>query len=103
MRTVAHNTFLTVALLLGLTASMGCDDGPSPISAVSTSDLPALPQVNTARDVPRGPERDRRDLTLALVGEVRGELEPCGCPTLPYGGFERRHTQHGAPRLHRTL
>ena len=93
MRTVAHNTFLTVALLLGLTTTLGCDDSPSPISAVSTSDLPALPQVNTARDVPRGPERDRRDLTLALVGEVRGELEPCGCPTLPYGGFERRHTQ----------
>ena len=93
MRTVAHNTFLTVALLLGLSTAVGCDGSPSPISSVSTSDLPELPEFKTARDVPRGPERDRRDLTLALVGEVRGELEPCGCPTLPYGGFERRHTQ----------
>ena len=93
MRTVAHNTFLTLALLLGLTMAVGCETDPPPISAVSTSALPELPDATTARDAPRGPERDRRDLTLALVGEVRGELEPCGCPTLPYGGFERRHTQ----------
>ena len=25
-----------------------------------------------------------------MVSEVRGEIEPCGCPTLPFGGFERR-------------
>lgn len=31
-----------------------------------------------------------RDLRVAWVGEVRGEIEPCGCPTLPYGGFVRR-------------
>ena len=43
--------------------------------------------------MPRGPVQATKNLTLALVGEVRGELEPCGCPTLPYGGFERRHTQ----------
>ncbi len=33
---------------------------------------------------------DQRRLTIALVGEVRGEIQPCGCPTLPLGGFERR-------------
>ena len=27
---------------------------------------------------------------ITLVGEVRGEIEPCGCPTLAYGGFARR-------------
>jgi hypothetical protein len=31
-----------------------------------------------------------RELTLAMGAELRGEIEPCGCPTLPYGGFERR-------------
>ncbi|MCB9761893.1 MAG: hypothetical protein H6739_18840 [Alphaproteobacteria bacterium] len=31
-----------------------------------------------------------RELTIALTGELRGEIEPCGCPTLPYGGFVRR-------------
>ncbi len=25
-----------------------------------------------------------------MGAELRGEIEPCGCPTLPYGGFERR-------------
>ena len=35
-------------------------------------------------------ERPARELQIALVGEVRGEIEPCGCPTLPYGGFLRR-------------
>lgn len=29
-------------------------------------------------------------MRIALVGEVRGEIEPCGCPTLPFGGFARR-------------
>ena len=29
-------------------------------------------------------------MTLAVVAEVRGEVEPCGCPTLPFGGFSRR-------------
>ena len=29
-------------------------------------------------------------VTIAWTGEVRGELEVCGCPTVPYGGFERR-------------
>jgi hypothetical protein len=39
---------------------------------------------------PPGPIVPTRRLTLALTGEVRGELEPCGCPTLPFGGFPRR-------------
>ena len=38
----------------------------------------------------RGVERPLRELSIAWTGEVRGEIEPCGCPTLPYGGFARR-------------
>lgn len=38
----------------------------------------------------RGPERALRELSVVLSGELRGEIEPCGCPTLPYGGFDRR-------------
>jgi hypothetical protein len=56
-------------------------------------DLPALPDKVVADELPRSDIRSARDLTIALVGEVRGELEPCGCPTLPFGGFERRTTQ----------
>jgi len=39
---------------------------------------------------PRGAERDFAHLSITFVGAVRGEIEPCGCPTLPWGGFERR-------------
>ena len=31
-----------------------------------------------------------KGFSISLTGEIRGEIEPCGCPTLPYGGFERR-------------
>lgn len=58
---------------------------PPPISA-----LPPLPADVAATPAPRGAERPARELTVALVGEVRGEIAPCGCPTLPYGGFTRR-------------
>jgi hypothetical protein len=60
---------------------------------IKAEDLPKLPGATSGEDLPRGAEQSTRDLTLAFVGEVRGELEPCGCPTLPFGGFERRHTQ----------
>ncbi len=52
--------------------------------------LPELPRAPIAHESARGEARPARELTLSFVGEVRGELEPCGCPTLPYGGFERR-------------
>jgi len=60
---------------------------------IKAEDLPTLPASTSDGNLPRGIEKEPRDLTLAFVGEVRGELEPCGCPTLPFGGFERRHTQ----------
>jgi hypothetical protein len=45
-----------------------------------------------ANDVTRGEELPLREISIAFTGEVRGEIEPCGCPTLPYGGFARRQT-----------
>lgn len=54
------------------------------------STLPALPPQKTAVEQVRGEIRPTRELLIALSGEVRGEIEPCGCPTLPYGGFARR-------------
>lgn len=58
---------------------------PPPLSA-----LPPLPEPVDGGAGPAGEERPVRELQIALVGEVRGEIEPCGCPTLPYGGFIRR-------------
>ena len=47
-------------------------------------------QVEVKQDyVPSKPKKSRW-FSIAAVGEVRGEIEPCGCPTLPYGGFARR-------------
>ncbi|MFN7147018.1 MAG: hypothetical protein ACK4YP_24815, partial [Myxococcota bacterium] len=39
---------------------------------------------------PPGEVRPLREAVIAFTGEVRGEIEPCGCPTVPYGGFARR-------------
>lgn len=56
----------------------------------SASQLPELPPVADPVQLLRGPERALRELTLVFSGELRGEIEACGCPTLPYGGFDRR-------------
>ena len=54
-------------------------------------DLPALPPpVVRVAPPPAGEARPMVQLNLAVTGEVRGEIEPCGCPTVPYGGFVRR-------------
>ena len=42
------------------------------------------------QEAPLSIDETVKHFTISLVGEVRGELEPCGCPTLPYGGFPRR-------------
>ena len=69
-------------------AMVGCgSDAPDP---ASTASLPELPDPVRPSEAPRGEPEDSRWITIALVGEVRGEVEPCGCPTLPYGGFVRR-------------
>ena len=87
------NTFLTVSLGLLLCVLPGCSIGDSTPSINRIADLPALPEGPKKQFLPRSIESNIRNVTLAIVGEVRGELEPCGCPTLPFGGFERRATQ----------
>jgi len=62
----------------------------APPTPPDLSALPTLPEATADLEHPRGVEAPVRELTLAFVGEVRGEIEPCGCPTLPYGGFARR-------------
>ena len=58
-----------------------------------TFDLPSLPQLPEKvkkQEPPRMEPAKPQYAAIALVGEVRGEIEPCGCPTLPFGGFVRR-------------
>ena len=77
-----------LAVFIGCVADPGTPDGGS----VSIAKLPDLPDPIEPTAFPLGTEQPIRNLSLALVGEVRGELEPCGCPTLPFGGFVRRST-----------
>ncbi|MEN9784814.1 MAG: hypothetical protein RLZZ299_78 [Pseudomonadota bacterium] len=65
---------------------VACDAAEAP-----PAPLPPLPPRVEADALPSpGPVRTRRHLVIAVTGEVRGEVEPCGCPTTPYGGFARR-------------
>lgn len=76
-----------LALALAVAPACGPEAPPAPPSHQA---LPELPPSRAEAELPREAPRPLRELTVALVGEVRGELEPCGCPTLPYGGFQRR-------------
>lgn len=71
-------------LLLGWTLLAGCGGPPA------EPPLPALPDAVAPSPSPAAEARPARRLAITLTGELRGELEPCGCPTLPYGGFARR-------------
>ena len=83
-----HRSLAWIRPLLALAAGLGC--GTQEASPPELRSLPPLPAAPEEAAVPRSVERTPRTLRIALVGEVRGEIEPCGCPTLPYGGFERR-------------
>ena len=69
---------------------LACTSSSPEESVVGTGELPPLPPRAAPDLSPAGEPLPVRELRLALVGEVRGEVEPCGCPTLPYGGFVRR-------------
>jgi hypothetical protein len=69
-----------LALLL-----IGC-----PGEAPDQGALPPLPPPVEEPLRPAGEPRPPTELGITLVGEVRGEILPCGCPSLPMGGFERR-------------
>lgn len=77
---------LTVLMALFL---ISCDEDRLP-PPPAVADLPPLPEPASKIELSRSDVRDPVELRIALVGEVRGEIEPCGCPTLPYGGFVRR-------------
>jgi hypothetical protein len=82
---IRHPLVLCFALAVGavLAACAGGTDAPQ--------DLPTLPPRTDAADLPAaGVPVVQKRVTLAWTGEVRGEIEVCGCPTVPYGGFERR-------------
>ncbi len=65
--------------------ALGCG-GDDPVAT-----LPPLPPKLEPEGLgPPGEEAPLREAIVALTGEVRGEIEPCGCPTVPYGGFVRR-------------
>jgi hypothetical protein len=73
------------ALVLALVA---CDGGGA---SSPSAELPALPpRAERASLGPPAAERPLREAIVAFTAEVRGEIEPCGCPTVPYGGFARR-------------
>jgi hypothetical protein len=86
----AHATKAAVVSVIKLTLAAlllaaGCDSEPHDPGA-----LPPLPPP-VQRPLPQaGEARAPASFTITLVGEVRGEIDPCGCPTLPMGGFERR-------------
>ena len=55
------------------------------------NDFPQLPSITLeVKEVLSTERKEAKTLSISLTGEIRGEIEPCGCPTLPYGGFERR-------------
>jgi 2',3'-cyclic-nucleotide 2'-phosphodiesterase (5'-nucleotidase family) len=55
------------------------------------NNFPQLPLINQdVEEVFSTETKEAKTLSISLTGEIRGEIEPCGCPTLPYGGFERR-------------
>lgn len=62
--------------------------------------LPPLPPLVESAVATPGPERALRELIVAFTASVRGEVEVCGCPTTPYGGFERRGVLFGHLRSH---
>jgi hypothetical protein len=74
-----------VSLLTGVLLLAACEgDQRAP------GELPDLPPPVVQPLAPAAEARDPAQLILTLVGEVRGEIDPCGCPSLPMGGFERR-------------
>jgi len=89
---------LAAALGVALLLWTGCRGGPG---ARDSAALPELPPKRQAIRAQPGEALPARWLRLAMVGEVRGELEPCGCPTTPFGGFHRRQNYldqlRGAP------
>ena len=90
------------SLFLALLALASCRG----LKSDRDSGLPPLPPRLDEQEAAAGVPQAQRALRIALVGEIRGELEPCGCPTVPYGGFVRRQNYldqlrgNGTPLFH---
>lgn len=76
---------MVVAALACLLGACGPDEGGRGLPL-----LPVLPERIEVLAPAVGDERPLREVIIALTGAVRGEVEVCGCPTSPYGGFARR-------------
>ena len=75
--------------LIGFLAS--CSSGGEQSALLQQEiEVPDLPPKISQQATKRGPLADEREFRIALTGALRGEVQPCGCPTLPYGGFARR-------------
>ena len=88
---------LPLVLLTSLFSCTADDERP---------EFPDLPDLQTPTQEPvekTTATRPTKSFSIALVGEVRGEIEPCGCPTLPYGGFSRRASLLNELRRSHTL
>ena len=78
-------------------------DSNSHEEIVTFRKLPEIQDIQSSqKEYIRSKKQDIRRFSIAAVGEVRGEIEPCGCPTLPYGGFARRDMmlQQKQPSFH---
>ena len=72
MKTPSLNTVLTaLGIVLG-SALVGCDSTEVEQEGVKLADLPALKAAPTEQVLPTGKVEAPRDVTIALVGEVRG-------------------------------
>ena len=79
--------FLAVLMLLSAACGSGADERERSSTVLEVPELP--PRLQDAQ-VERGEKAPTREFRIALTGALRGEVQPCGCPTLPYGGFARR-------------
>lgn len=76
--------------LFFLILGVACNSGNEPSNEAPSLVLPDLPPLASERMLVRGVEQPVREFRIAFTGAIRGEVQPCGCPTLPYGGFARR-------------
>ena len=65
-----------------------CNPEPAPARLSALPELP--PKLGPTAAPPARDPRPFREAVIAFTAEVQGEIEPCGCPTTPYGGFVRR-------------
>src|SRR5690242_12845634 len=76
---------LGCCLLLAACSARGCGEAPDPSEA---------PVETTTPEVTLPPAT----LTLAIITDLKGYLEPCGCTSRPLGGIDRVAARIAATR-----